>query len=217
MIAALVPAKALDEAKGRLAALLREDERRSLALVMLEDVLRALHGARNVERIYVISPDQAILRDAERLGAEPIAQPPSLSGLNQALKYGARVISMEAPSALLVLLADVPAASSRDIEALIEVLPHGAGVVIAPSRADGTSALVLRPPDVIEFRFGPESRSAHESEAEARGVPVEIVRLEPFLHDVDEPEDLGYLISHAEQTAAHRLLAELRVAQRLEV
>ena len=69
MIAALVPAKALDEAKGRLAALLREDERRSLALVMLEDVLRALQGARRVERIYAISPDQAILRDTERLGA----------------------------------------------------------------------------------------------------------------------------------------------------
>jgi len=216
VIAALVPAKALDEAKGRLAALLREDERRSLALVMLEDVIRALLGARNVERVYTISPDQAILRDAERLGAEAIAQPPSLSGLNEALKHGARVISLEAPSALLVLLADVPATSSVDIETLVEALPATAGVVISPSRADGTSALALRPPDVIDFRFGPDSRAAHEREAESRGVPVRVVRLEPLLHDVDEPEDLRYLISHAAETATHRLLAELRVAERLE-
>ena len=216
MIAALVPAKALDEAKGRLAALLREDERRSLALVMLEDVLRALQGARRVERIYTISPDQAILRDTERLGAEAIAQPPSLSGLNEALKHGLRVISLEAPSALLVVLADVPAVSSGDIDSLVGALPHDVGVVIAPSRADGTSALALRPPDVIDFRFGPDSRAAHEREATARGVPVHVMPMEPFLHDVDEPEDLRYLISHAAETATHRLLAELRVAERLE-
>jgi 2-phospho-L-lactate guanylyltransferase len=211
-----VPAKALDEAKGRLAALLREDERRSLALVMLEDVLRALQGARRVERIYVISPDQAILRDAERLGAEAIAQPPSLSGLNEALKHGLRVISLEDPSALLVVLADVPAISSSDIDSLVDALPGDAGVVIAPSRADGTSALALRPADVIDFRFGQESRAAHQREATARGVPVQVMSIEPLLHDVDEPEDLRYLISHAAETATHRLLAELRVAERLE-
>jgi len=216
VIAALVPAKALDEAKGRLAALLREDERRSLALVMLQDVIRALQGARNIERVYAVSPDQAILRDAERLGAEVIAQPPSVSGLNAALRHGARVISLEAPSALLVLLADVPAASSRDIESVVEALPDGAGVVICPSRAEGTSALALRPPDVIDFRFGPDSKAAHQIEAESRGVTSRVIRLEPFLHDVDEPEDLRYLISHAAETATHRLLAELLVAQRLE-
>ena len=43
MITALVPAKALDQAKGRLAELLTEHERRSLSLVMLEDVLRAVN------------------------------------------------------------------------------------------------------------------------------------------------------------------------------
>ena len=37
MIAAIVPAKALDQAKGRLAALLSEGERRDLALAMLEE------------------------------------------------------------------------------------------------------------------------------------------------------------------------------------
>ena len=114
----LVPAKALDQAKGRLAELLTEHERRSLSLVMLEDVLRALSSARSVDRTFVVSPDQEILRDAERFGADPIAQPASLSGINEALKHASRMISLEEPSAILVLLADVPAVTSEEIESI---------------------------------------------------------------------------------------------------
>lgn len=216
MTLALVPAKALDEAKGRLAALLTEHERRSLALVMLADVLRALNSSRRVERAFVISPDHDILRDAERYGAEPVAQPPSLTGINQALKHGLRIASLETPSAVLVLLADVPAVTAQEIDGVIDALPSDRGVVICPSRANGTSALALRPPEVIDFCFGPDSFAKHEREADARGAPIKIIRADSLLHDIDEPDDLRYLMSHAAETATHRLLAEMRIAERLE-
>jgi len=213
---ALVPAKALDQAKGRLAELLTEHERRSLSLVMLEDVLRALNAARGVDRTFVVSPDQDILRDAERFGADPIAQPHSLSGINEALKHGLKVISLEEPTAVLVLLADVPAVTSDEIESVLAALPRDVGAVICPSRAEGTSALSLRPPDLIDFRFGPNSFAQHEREASARGVPLRVLRFDSLLNDVDEPDDLTYLLSHAAETATHRLLAQMRVAERLK-
>jgi 2-phospho-L-lactate guanylyltransferase len=215
MITALVPAKALDQAKGRLAELLSEHERRSLSLVMLADVLRALNSARGVDRTFVVSPDQDILRDAERFGADPISQPHSLSGINEALKHSLKVISLEEPTALLVLLADVPAVTSDEIESILSALPRDIGAVICPSRAEGTSALALRPPEVIDFRFGPNSLAQHEQEASARGVPLQVMRFDSLLNDVDEPDDLRYLLSHAAETATHRLLAEMRVAERL--
>jgi 2-phospho-L-lactate guanylyltransferase len=215
MTAALVPAKALDQAKGRLAELLTEHERRSLSLVMLADVLHALNSARGIDRAFVVSPDQDILRDAERYGADPIAQPASLSGINEALKHALKVISLEEPTALLVLLADVPAVTSGEIESILGALPRDVGAVIAPSRAEGTSALALRPPGAMEFRFGPNSLAQHEQEASARGVPIATLRIDSLLHDVDEPDDLRYLLSHAADTATHRLLAEMRVAERL--
>lgn len=216
MTAALVPAKALDQAKGRLAEILSEHERRSLSLVMLADVLRALNAAPGIERTFVVSPDQDILRDAERHGADPISQPASLSGINEALKHAWRVIALEEPTALFVLLADVPAVTPDEIEALLAALPRDLGAVIAPSRAEGTSALAIRPPDAIDFRFGPNSAAQHEQEASARGVPLTTVRIESLLYDVDEPEDLNYHISHPTDTATHRLLAEMRVAERLK-
>ena len=73
MIAALVPVKALDQAKGRLAALLSQEERRVLALAMLEDVLRALQAVPRVEHVAGVSPDTDVLARAEKLGAEPLS------------------------------------------------------------------------------------------------------------------------------------------------
>lgn len=214
MIAALVPAKALDAAKGRLAALLSEDERRQLALAMLEDVVKALQAVPEVDLVAVISPDAEVLKTAEALGAEAIEEPPSVRGLNQALAHGLSIMSGHGPDALLVVLADVPGVKPADIREVLEALP-GRGVVIAPSSARGTSALALRPPDIIPFRFGEQSFQKHKREAAARRIEHAIVRNEALANDIDEPADLGRLLEHPAETATQRLLARLGIADRL--
>jgi len=214
MIATLVPAKALDRAKGRLAALLTEDERRQLALAMLEDVVKALQAVPEIDSVAVISPDAEVLDAARALAAEAIEEPPSVRGLNQALAHGLSVMSSR-PDALLVVLADVPAVKPSDVKEMLDALPADRGVVIAPSSARGTSALALRPPDVIPFRFGEQSFQDHKREAAARKIEHAIVRNEALANDIDEPADLKRLLEHPAETATHRLLARLGVAARL--
>ncbi len=214
MIAALVPAKALDRAKGRLAAFLAEDERRQLALAMLEDVIKALQAVPQIDAVAVISPDTEVLDAARALGADVIEEPPSVRGLNQALAHGLSVMSSR-PDALLVVLADVPGVKPADIREVLTALPSDRGVVIAPSSARGTSALALRPPDVIPFRFGEQSFQDHKREAAARKIEHAIVRNDALANDIDEPADLKRLLEHPAETATHRLLARLGVAGRL--
>jgi len=217
MIAALVPAKALDQAKGRLAALLpRQDERRQLALAMLEDVLRALQAVPCLDLIAVVSPDADVLGRARALGAEPITEPRQSRGINQALSHGLGVISSADIDALLVLLADVPAVTPSEIQSVLDTLPQGRGAVICPSVARGTSALALRPPNAFPFRFGPNSFQAHKREAAARGIPARVLRIDSLAHDIDGPDDLRDLISRPAETATHRLLARLGLADRLQ-
>lgn len=215
MISALVPAKSLDQAKGRLASLLSEDERRQLALAMLEDVVRALQAVPRVDSVHVISPDAAVLERSRELGAETIEEPSSVRGINQALTFGAETLAANAPETLLVVLADVPAVTPAEFDAVIDALPSGKGVVISPSAAKGTSILALRPPDVIKFRFGPDSFSAHKREAMARGLKATVLRMDSVSHDIDEPEDLRELLSHPAETATHALLAQLQIRERL--
>jgi 2-phospho-L-lactate guanylyltransferase len=72
-------------------------------------------------------------------------------------------------------------------------------VVIAPCRhGTGTNALLLRPPGLIPFSFGPDSLSAHCAAARAAGVEPIIYRDERVAFDLDTPEDweeLGEQIS----------------------
>lgn len=215
MIAALVPAKALGQAKGRLAALLSENERRRLALAMLEDVLHALQAVPRLGLIAVVSPDNDVLAVARETAAEAIPEPPSVRGINQALHHALAVISPRGLDALLVILADVPAAATGDIDAVLDALPTGRGLVICPSTAKGTSVLGLRPPDVIPFRFGPNSFMLHRREAAARGIPANVLRIDSLAHDIDEVEDLRCFLSQPAGAATHRLLDDIGIAQRL--
>ncbi len=217
MIAAIVPAKALDRAKGRLAALLSEAERRELSLAMLEDVLKTLQAVPGLDLIAVVSPDREVLVLARELGAEAIAEPASVRGINQALSHAVRALSERPIDALLVLLADVPAVAPADVASVLGALPPSPGVVLCPSHDKGTSAMALRPPDAIPFRFGPHSFPAHKREAAARGIPAGVLRLPSLARDIDEPDDLRELLSHPAETATQRLLARLRLGQRVRI
>ena len=214
MIAAIVPAKALDEAKTRLAAILTEGERRCLELAMLSDVLRTLQAVPRLELIAVVSPDEAVLNRARELGAEVIRESPSVRGINQALAHALGVMSPREPSALLVVLADVPAVTPAEIESVLDALPDDRGAVICPSSAGGTSALAVRPPDAMAFRFGPQSFAAHKKECADRNVPLRVLHIDSLERDIDEPDDLRWLISRAAETATHRLLRQMRLADR---
>lgn len=214
MIAALVPVKALDQAKGRLAALLSQDERRRLTLAMLEDVLGALQSVPRVDELAVVSPDADVLARAGELGAELLSEPPLCQDVNQALAHASAALSGRGADTLLVVAADLPAAFPADIESVLAALPEK-GVAVVPTDDRGTGAIALRPPDAIPFRFGPRSSVAHKREAVARGLPARVLLLASLSRDVDEADDLTHLLAHPAETATLHLLAELHIAERL--
>jgi 2-phospho-L-lactate guanylyltransferase len=213
MIRALVPAKSLFEAKGRLASALTEAERRELALAMLTDVLTALLAVRQLDRVSVVSPDDDVRSLASSLGAPPIAESANVTGINQALVRALSAMSPQ-PDALLVVLGDLPEIDPEDIGRLLSELPER-GAVAAPSDDGGTSALAVQPPDVMKYRFGPASFTAHREEARRVGVEFREVRLASLAHDIDSPDDLRRLASQPGTTATHEVVRRLGLAERL--
>lgn len=195
MRAALIPVKQLSEAKMRLAPALDATLRAELALAMLTDVIEACTAAQRFDMIAVVSGDSEVFWRAREAGAKPIAEPATLSGLNEGLTFAQRYLARRvAADELLILPADIPLATAGDIAAVIDALaeaPRRAAIVRA--RDGGTNALAMRPAEAVPMRFGPASADAHLSAAADAGIEAVELALERIAFDVDGPDDLAAL------------------------
>lgn len=185
---AVVPVKRLSEAKSSLSGVLTPEQRRELVLCMLTDVLNALEHAPSVAGKVVVSPDDEVLTFARSKGAEGVAD--HGLELNKALKLGIRYASAKGARSVLIVPADLPLLKSADVENIIAMASSPKGIVIAPSKANGTNALFLMPPDVMSLQFGGESFPAHLMEARRIGIMPHIYRSPAVATDIDEAVDL---------------------------
>ena len=184
----IVPHRGLAAAKTRLAPVLDDGEREALAKRLLEQVLRVAHEA--CGDVVVITPSQALSTLVAAAGARLVVQ--RGMGLNAGLEQARDDAIADGVETLLVLHGDLPNLGADDVAALLDALPEGRGVAIAPDKAgSGTNALALRPPDAIGFRFGIGSFGAHLAEAASAGVPVSEVHRPGLAFDLDTPADLA--------------------------
>lgn len=206
-VVALVPVKDLREAKGRLAGRLAPRERARLVLACLDHVLTALREAGSIDHVAVVSRSESVLRRATGAGAWGIDERTlgGVDGQNRALEAARTALlrgdvfgvgqtadaTADRGPALLVVSADLPLLRARDVDALVVLGNDERSVVVAPDReGEGTNALLVRPGDAIPFRFGPDSRRRHQSEAERAGCAIRFYRGLGTALDLDEPADL---------------------------
>lgn len=183
----IVPHRGLAAAKTRLAPVLDDAERESLARRLLGQVLKVAHEA--CGDVVVITPSQALEPLVTEAGARLVVQ--RGLGLNAGLEQARREALADAIDTLVILHGDLPNLSTDDVAAFLEAVPQPRGVAIAPDRAGGgTNGLALRPPDAIAFRFGVGSFDAHRAAAEDAEVPIVEVHRPGLAFDLDTPEDL---------------------------
>ncbi|MEM4699744.1 MAG: 2-phospho-L-lactate guanylyltransferase [Candidatus Nezhaarchaeales archaeon] len=211
---AAVPFKDPRSAKTRLARALSDEEREGLSMAMFEDVLAALLGAEGLDKVLVVSSSREVLSEAARMGAVPIDEG-APRGLNEALGLALEVCLREGADALLVAPADLPLLTRGCVSRLLDLLGPPPSVVISPSRGrGGTNALLLSPPNLIRFSFGPGSFSRHLSLALGRGADVVVYEAPELSLDVDEEEDLRRLLAAPARGRTAGFLAKLRASPR---
>jgi len=190
MIAALVPVKRLSASKSRLLPELAPEQRETLSLAMLRDVLEALTRAERIDRIAVVTSDDDVAQAARAAGAEVVLfRDP---GLNPALEAATSQLALRPEDALLVLLGDVAGALPVEVDALCASLDARSGptAVLAPASDGGTAALLRRPADAIGAHFGADSAKRHRDAAETAGVPFRELPLPSLATDLDTADDV---------------------------
>lgn len=194
----IVPVKPFALGKSRLAPLFSAEERSTLARELLVQTLKTVAVVKQIGGIITISRDESALMLARSCGASTLIEAPvpaqtaadPEAGLNHALRQACAVAVARGADAVLVLPADLPLLTPYDIEALIHLsADHNPCVVLAGSGDGGTNALLVRPPHVIDFAYGPQSLQRHQARANAAGVTVHLVDSATLALDLDSPED----------------------------
>jgi 2-phospho-L-lactate guanylyltransferase len=177
---------------------------------MFRDVLNAALAARMVERVAVVTCDQALLALARSAGAMVVDEDYP-RGLNSAVRLATTKLAPMGASSVCTLLSDIPLVCTEDIEAAFAAMPsEERGVVLVPSRDfSGTNMMVRRPPDVIASQFGRFSLVRHLQDCRNRGIACRILRLERPALDLDLPIDLQEFERRHSLTHTQAYLARL--------
>ena len=171
----LVPLKALDRAKSRLADALSADERAELMRSLLERVVGVVREA-GVERITVVTADS--------IEGYDIWLDRGLAWNDALAAAAAEVVTTPI---VAVISADLPLLQPDEVEELLEATP-AQGIAIARALDGGTNAVSMRPPGLVRTHFGePQSATVHAG----LGVEHVVVDLPGLAFDVDTPEDLA--------------------------
>jgi len=181
------------EAKSRLEAF--GEHRASIARAMLADVVDA---AAAVGAVFVVAPEPEALEAATHVPDPGRGQGAAVvAALNAAVAAGA-------PAPYLVVNADLPCVTARDLLALAGAVPED-GLAVAAASDGTTNALALSSAELFEPLYGPGSAERFAALGPWRGVNA------PNLScDVDTADDLARL---APLVGPHtrRALAALRV------
>lgn len=210
---AILPVKAFDVAKKRLADLLASGSRQALAQAMFSDVLAALRRVQGLDAIAVVTADRSAEAAAGAAGAVVLRDPVE-AGQSAAVAIGIRHALAGGFDRALLVPGDTPLLDPSEIEALLERnRQRPLQVTIVPDRhGTGTNALILVPPDALEPSFGPGSLERHAAMARDAGLTCRLERPPSLLHDVDTPDDLAelYALLDRERGRAPRTRGALR-------
>ena len=104
---------------------------------------------------------------------------------------GGHFADIRQASALLIVLGDLPLLTPADVAEMV-ALAAPRTVVLAPDRhGTGSNALLLAPPGLLPFRFGPHSAARHAAAATRRGLALRRYVATGTAFDIDTPADLA--------------------------
>lgn len=186
----IIPVKPLTRAKSRLADALSPEERQQLSEMLFRRVLTAVQGAPQVAGTLVISRDPRALSIARDMNAHTVQESGALE-LNSALMRATQVVGGWRGGAVLILPADLPLITPEDVSGMSALGQENNTVVIATDqREDGTNAMLVRPPGLFAYAYGPGSFQRHRALAEEAGATVKVYHSERLALDIDVPADL---------------------------
>lgn len=189
-IAAVIPMKSLHSAKSRLSNILTAQQRKNLAMYLLDATIKEIKKSCIISEIIIVSNDKAVKNYSCLNNLKFIKD--SEEGVNKAVILADNYCIDNGINANIVIPHDLPFISAKEIDKICtRSNKYHKCIIICPSkRFDGTNILFRKPPDVIKTHYDDNSYMNHLKEAYKFKIPIESLDIVKLRFDLDTKEDL---------------------------
>ena len=195
--AAIIPVKTFSKAKTRLG--LSAEKKEKICEVMLEEILHTLSISPLIDKIVIVTKDEKASEISKKYNTIHISDD-NESGVNDAVALADNYLLENGFDASIVLPQDIPYIKTQDIEFILKFKSDSKFVIVVPSRRfDGTNALVRMPINLMKTHYDEDSYKIHMSTAKETTRDVSLVFAKRIMCDVDNFEDLQFLLSQNEK------------------
>lgn len=189
-IAAVIPMKSLHSAKSRLSNILTAQQRKNLAMYLLNTTIKELKESNFISEIVIVSSDEAVKNYSSLNNLTFVKD--SDKGVNEAVILADKYCVDNGINANIVIPQDLPFISAKEIDEICTISnKYHKCIIICPSkRFDGTNILFRKPPGVIKTHYDNNSYMNHLKEASKFKIPIESLDIVKLRFDLDTKEDL---------------------------
>ena len=189
-IAAVIPMKSLHSAKSRLSNILTAQQRKNLAMYLLNATIKELKKSNFISEIVIVSSDEAVKNYSSLNNLTFVKD--SDQGVNKAVILADKYCIDNGINANIVIPQDLPFISAKEIDEICTISnKYHKCIIICPSkRFDGTNILFRKPPGVIKTHYDDNSYMNHLKEAFKFKIPIESLDIVKLRFDLDTKEDL---------------------------
>ena len=198
-IAAIIPVKTFSKAKTRLD--LSPQQVEELCKVMLEEILQTLSISPQIEKIIMVTKEEKAIKIGKKFNTIIIIDEKEES-VNNAVSLADKYLLENNFDVSIVFPQDIPFIKTQDIDFMLNYKMHPNFAIIVPSRRfDGTNALVRMPVDLMKTHYDEDSYKIHMNTAKNHTLNVAMVFVKRIMWDVDNAEDLKFLLEQNEKPA----------------
>jgi 2-phospho-L-lactate guanylyltransferase len=190
-ISAIIPVKTFSKAKKRLNV--HHAAKEKICNLMLEEVLKTVSNCKLVNKIVLVSKDEAALKIGRQFNAMEIFD--NESGVNDAISLADEYISDKKFDCSIIFPQDIPIMTSADIDTLLGFVRSKNSVIIVPSRQfNGTNALVRCPADIMKTSYDMGSYTFQMDAARTKTENISIALIRRMMLDIDDEHDLAFML-----------------------
>jgi 2-phospho-L-lactate guanylyltransferase len=190
----IVPVKAFESAKSRLAPVLSTHEREQLAQSMFDHVISVLRASPDLSGVVVVTDSTRVADAANRALAHTIHDPEGTKSLADCVDRGIEEARTRNADDAVVLVSDLPEVTIGDVALLVETLKRFDVAIARDRGGEHTNALALRLETHFPTSFGAaDSFRRHCDTATRLGLSVSAIESPSLAFDVDTPEDYARL------------------------